>query len=274
MKLKEIIEQAFAKKYALGAFNVYNLETAKAVFNAANKTEKPVFIAVTEKALDYAGFDELVGLIQSLQKKSKTPVFLHLDHGSKIEIIKLCLKRGFDSIMFDGSSLPLDQNMQISKDLRILAHRQGAIFEAEIGRVGGQEDLHSASQFKTNPSEALHFHNEVKPDMMAVAIGNIHGKLTAAEELDFSLLAKINETVKAPLVLHGCSNRSQREYKVAASEGIVKINIDTELREVFTFGLKSGLKRFSNPREVLLHASQAVEKRIEEKIETFSSSSL
>jgi len=274
MKLKDIITVAYAKKYALGSFNVYNLETAKAVAKAVELTGKPAFMAVTEKALDYAGYDELVGIMKELQAKAKNPFFIHLDHGSKIDVIKKCLKSGFDSVMFDGSSLPLDQNMQISKDLRVLAHRHGAVFEAEIGRVGGREDYKSAQEFKTNPSEALHFHSEVKPDMMAVAIGNIHGKLTAAELLDFSLLAKINETVRAPLVLHGCSNRQDREYKVAASEGIVKINIDTELREVFANGLRLGLKRSSEPREVLTFASDAVTDRVKEKIEVFSKSEL
>lgn len=273
MNLKDFISQAYKEKYAIGGFGVYNLESARAVVVAANITKKPVFLLMTEKSFDYAGFENLLEIVKRLKKESKIDVFLHLDHGSNVETVKKCVAEGFDSVMFDGSKLPLDQNIEISRNLRQIAHRKGVVFEAEIGRVGGMEDRVSATEFKTNPSEALQFANEVKPDMLAVAIGNIHGELTAAEQLDFTLLGKIQDTVKMPIVLHGCSNRQEREYKVAISEGVVKINIDTELREAFVDGINHATrKREKDPREILSIASQAISKRVQDKINIFSQS--
>jgi fructose-bisphosphate aldolase class II len=191
MTLKELLNRAYKEKFAVGGFGVYNLESARAVIQAANKTQKPVFLMMTEKSLDYAGFENLVEIVTRLKKESKIPVFMHLDHGSNIEVVKNCISSGFDSVMFDGSKLPLDQNIHISRDLRKIAHKKGVIYEAEIGQIGGKEDYVRSSEFKTNPSEALQFYNEVQPDMLAVAIGNIHGELTADEQLDFTLLGKI-----------------------------------------------------------------------------------
>jgi fructose-bisphosphate aldolase class II len=275
MTLKETIHKAYADRHALGGFNVYNLESAKAVVAAANTKEEPVFMMMSEKSLDYAGFDELVEIAKNLRSRSKIPIFLHLDHGGSLDIVKKCIKSGFDSVMFDGSKLPLDQNIQLSKDLRQTAHRNGVFFEAEIGHIGGAEDYVTSANFKTNPAEALMFYNEVKPDMLAVAIGNVHGYDVKNEELDFTLLAKLQDMIKAPLVLHGCSNRVKREYQVAIAQGIVKINIDTELRQAFVEGLHFGLRRrLKDPREILTLASKEVSKCVEEKIDYFSCSKL
>lgn len=275
MNLKELINKAYSDHFAFGGFNVYNLESAKAVVEAINLTQKPALLMLSEKSIEYAGFEEIVGIIASLKKKSKVPAYLHLDHGSNINLIKTAIKTGFDSVMFDGSKLPLDQNIEISRDLRRLAHRSGVVFEAEIGRIGGQEDFVTSSNFKTNPAEALMFYKEVKPDMLAVAIGNVHGYDVKNEELDFTLLAKLQDMIKAPLVLHGCSNRAKREYQVAIVEGVVKVNIDTELRQAFVEGLHLGLRRrLKDPREILTLASKEVSKSVEEKIDYFSCSKL
>ena len=274
MSLKELINQAYREKNAIGGFGVYNLESARAVVEAANKTKKAVFLMMTEKSLDYAGFENLIEIVKRLKKESKTEVFLHSDHGSNVEVIKNCIAAGFDSVMFDGSKLPLDQNIEISKNLRLAAHRKNVIFEGEVGCIGGREDYARSSEFKTNPSEALQYANEVKPDLLAVAIGNIHGERTAAEQLDFTLLGLIQDTIKMPIVLHGCSNRQEREYKVAISEGVVKINIDTELREKFVDGLNHALRRREkDPREILNTAAGEISKRVQEKINIFSAGS-
>ena len=272
--LKEIIKNNYQERSAFGAFNVYNLESIKAVAAAAEAEERPVLAMLSEKAIEYAGLEEIFALFQVIKEKSKFGLFLHLDHGSDVELVKKCIKMGFDSVMFDGSQLPLEQNIIISRDLRRNAHRNGVVFEAEIGKIGGREDKVSSRLFKTNPSEAEKFFTEVKPDMLAVAIGNVHGPITAEEELDFTLLAKIQDTIKAPLVLHGCSNRDPREYKVAISQGVVKVNIDTELREAFVRGIVAGVKkRLSDPREMLKLSSQEITQNVREKIKIFSCSS-
>ncbi|OQA51931.1 MAG: D-tagatose-1,6-bisphosphate aldolase subunit KbaY [candidate division WS2 bacterium ADurb.Bin280] len=255
----------------MGAFNFYNLESLKSITKSADIKEKPVFAMVSEKAIEYAGLEEIIELTKAVKLKTKVDIYLHLDHGKDIELVKRCIKMGFDSVMFDGSALPIDQNIIISKDLCRIAHRNGVVFEAEIGRVGGKEDKVSSAIFKTDPRDAQKFFEEVKPDMLAVAIGNVHGPITANEELDFTLLAKIQDTIKAPLVLHGCSNRLPREYKVAISQGIVKINIDTELRQAFVRGVSTAIKKkISDPREILTIASDEMSEDIKEKIEIFS----
>lgn len=274
MSLKEEIKKHYAQRSAMGAFNVYNLESIKAVAHAAETEEKAVFLMVSEKSLEYAGLEEIFEITKSVKNKTKTGLFLHLDHGSDVELIKKCIRMGFDSVMFDGSKLPLEQNIIISRDLRRLAHRNGVVFEAEIGKIGGKEDKVSSALFKTNPAEAEKFFNEVKPDMLAVAIGNVHGPITANEELDFTLLAKIQDTIKAPLVLHGCSNRDPREYKVAISQGVVKVNIDTELRQAFVRGVTLAVKKnLSDPREILKISSDEISENAKEKIRIFSCSS-
>lgn len=273
MDLKTVLQDAFQKKYAIGAFNVYNLETIQAVTEAANNTGKPVILQLSEKAIEYAGFDQIISIFKRAQIDSRTPIYLHLDHGKNVSLVKDCIANKFDSVMFDGSGLPIEQNIEISSLIRKYAHQRSVIFEAEIGKIGGKEDFVSSAQFKTSPEDALRFYEEVKPDMLAVAIGNVHGVRTASEQLDFSLLAKIADVVKCPLVLHGCSNRADREYRVAISEGVIKINIDTELRQAFVSGLKLALaKRIADPREILIFAKKEVTKQTESKINIFSDS--
>lgn len=271
MSLKEEIKRHYTQRSAMGAFNVYNLESVKAVARAAETEEKGVFLMVSEKSLEYAGLEEIFEIVKTVKTKTKTGLYLHLDHGSDLELIRKCIKLGFDSVMFDGSKLPLEQNIIVSRDLRRLAHRNGVIFEAEIGKIGGKEDRVTSAVFKTNPAEAEKFFSEVKPDILAVAIGNVHGPITADEELDFTLLAKIQDTIKAPLVLHGCSNRDPREYKVAISQGVVKVNIDTELRQAFVKGVALAVrKNFSDPREILKLGSDGIIENAREKIKIFS----
>lgn len=270
MELKTLIDKAYSEHFAIGAFNFYNLESAQAIASAANKTGKPALMMVTEKSIDYAGLVTIYKIFENICEQSKVRLFLHLDHGKNIEIIKECIGLKFDSVMFDGSSLPFEQNAIISAELRRGAHRKGVVFEAEIGKIGGREDAVSSELFKTNPDEALRFYEQVKPDMLAVAIGNIHGFKTSAEQLDFSLLAKIQDTIKAPIVLHGCSYRSAREYAVAISEGVVKINIDTELREAFTDSVKKTIRRASDPRDILGQARESISRSVQEKIKIFA----
>lgn len=271
MKLKTYLQKAYDEKSALGGFNFFNLDSARAIAKASAKAKNPAMMMVTESTIEYAGLDYLIVTFEKVKLETGAEVYLHLDHGANIELLKECVKKGFDSVMFDGSGLPLDQNILISTDLRKYAHNKGAIFEAEIGHVGGKEDNISSEIFKTNPAEALMFHERVKPDMLAVAIGNIHGVQTSKEELDFTLLAKIQDTIKSPIVLHGCSNRSSRDYQVAIAEGVVKINIDTEIRQEFVESMTQGLKqKITDPRKILKLFEDRASKHIEERIDLFS----
>jgi len=272
MGLKNLFQSAYKEKFAIGGFNFYNFESAFAIARASKEAKKPAILMASEKSIDYYGLDNITFTFQKVKAETGAEVYLHLDHGTDLDMIRRAIKGGFDSIMFDGSRLPLDQNIELSKELCREAHRKSILFEAEIGHVGGREDYVKSENFKTNPSEALMFFEKVKPDTLAVAIGNIHGELSSSEQLDFTLLAKIQDTIKSPLVLHGCSNRSDREYQVAISEGVVKINIDTELRQAFVEGIKDAIrKKETDPREILTISSEFIYKRVKEKIELFSS---
>lgn len=270
MGLKSLFKEAYKEHYAIGGFNFFNYESGLAIAEASLKIKKPAIMMVSEKSIDYYGFENIIYAFEKIKKDTGAEVFLHLDHGGDLAVLRLAIKSGFDSVMFDGSKLPLDQNIELSKELRKEAHSKDILFEAEIGHVGGQEDYVKSENFKTNPAEALMFYEKVMPDTLAVAIGNIHGERTSDEQLDFSLLAKIQDTLKAPLVLHGCSNRSDREYQVAISEGVVKINIDTELRQAFVEGVKHAIRKETDPREILKITSEFITKRTEEKIELFA----
>ena len=270
MSLKEIFKEAFKNSYAIGGFNFFNYESARAIASATVSLKKPAILMVSEKTIDYYGVDNVIFAFEKVKKETEAEIFLHLDHGRDLALVREAIKFGFDSVMFDGSKLPMDQNIELSKDLAKEAHRKNVLFEAEIGHVGGREDYVTSENFKTNPAEALVFYQEVMPDTLAVAIGNIHGEKTSDEQLDFTLLGKIQDTIKAPLVLHGCSNRADREYQVAISEGVVKINIDTELREAFVEGLKKALRKETDPREILNIANEFITKRTRDKIEVFS----
>lgn len=273
MSLKEIFKLAYKDHFAVGGFNFFNYESALAIATASKKLDKPTILMVSEKSIDYYGLDNIIFAFKKVKKETEAEIFLHLDHGSNLSVVRQCIKDGFDSIMFDGSKLPLDQNIELSRDLRKEAHKKGLLFEAEIGHVGGHEDYVTSANFKTNPAEALMFHEKVEPDTLAVAIGNIHGVVTSDEQLDFSLLAKIQDTIKAPLVLHGCSNRSNREYQVAIAEGVIKINIDTELRQAFVEGIKDAIhKKTTDPREIMAISSEFICARAKEKIELFAKS--
>ena len=201
MTLKSLFKEAYKDRFAVGGFNFFNYESGLAIATASIEAKKPAIMMVSEKSIDYYGFENIISTFEKIKKDTGAEVFLHLDHGSDLALLRLAIKSGFDSVMFDGSKLPVDQNIELSRELRKEAHNKDVLFEAEIGHVGGREDYVTSENFKTNPTEALMFHQKVEPDTLAVAIGNIHGERTTDEQLDFSLLAKIQDTIKAPIVL-------------------------------------------------------------------------
>jgi len=231
-----------------------------------------VFIQITEKTLEYIGFDEIVAVIEIIRKKTNQKFLVHLDHGKDIDIIKKAMLSGFDSVMFDGSQIGLDKNILISREIRKIARRKNILFEGEVGKIGSDDiKLRRDLPFKTNPPDAVQYCEQVKPDMAAVAFGNIHGSVNSKEILDFSLLAKISGLIKTPLVIHGCSNRNDREYKTMISIGAVKINIDTELREAFAREAKRVIARhIVDPRIIIGQGCEMISRKVRDKIKLFS----
>lgn len=276
---KKILIPARAKKYAVPAFNVNNLEVLKAVMSAAEKLRSPVVIQTSEGAIDYAGIDYLSAMIR-VASKGKIPVVMHLDHGKEMKYIKLALANGYTSVMLDGSALPYSKNVALTRQVVALAHAKGASVEAEIGALAGIEDFVSVEEKDaklTNPEEAVKFVKETGCDSLAIAIGTSHGafKFKGKTHLDIDRLKKITKMISLPIVLHGASGVLEdvkklaekhgaklgeargvldQDIKVAIKYGVAKINIDTDLRLAFTAGIREATDDFPkviDPRKLL-----------------------
>lgn len=275
VSLESIIPDAYLNGYAIGAFNVYNLESASAVIEAAEEMHSPVIIQTSEKALDYAGFENLTGLIIGMAKRSGVPTVVHLDHGPNLLLAERCLAAGYSSIMLDLSNLTYEQNVAQTKKIVEMAKRTGASVEAELGKVLGQEDdRKNLADDKTDPDLAAQFIQDTRITALAVAIGNAHGPNKVPEKLDFPLLAKIKQVTFFPLVLHGASGDSQSQINQAIKCGVVKINIDTELRQQFSTAVRQYLRANPSsydPREIIGHGQKSIMLRVKQKIKMFGS---
>lgn len=276
---KKILVPARAKKYAVPALNVNNLEAIKAAISAAEKMRSPVILQTSEGAIEYAGIEYLAAMIR-VAAKGKIPVAMHLDHGKNMAFVKLALAKGYTSVMFDGSALPYAKNVAMTKQVVHMAHANGASVEAEIGAIAGIEDFVSVEErdaHLTNPAQALRFAHETKCDALAVAIGTAHGafKFKGKTHLDIDRLKKIARLVKLPIVLHGASGVREdlvklaehhgakigeargvldQDIKTAIKHGVAKINIDTDLRLAFTAGIREAvdeLPKVIDPRKLL-----------------------
>ncbi len=265
----ELLKKARKKKYAIGAFNAYDMESAQAIIWAAEKVGKSVIVQMTEKSLEFAGFDTLSSIVFELAQNAKIPVITHLDHGSNINIIKKAISSSkFTSVMFDGSKLSLDENKQKTKLVVELAHKSGVAVEAELGTVPTNSSDDVITGYKTDANEAMEFVEETGCDSLAVAFGNVHGEKTSSEKLDFDVLKSIGEKVSIPLVFHGASNSTESEYKKAIACGIAKINIDTQLRQAFTQSIKQKQTQ-KDPRVILDATRDKMQKVVEDCIHAF-----
>lgn len=272
---KKLLSDARRGGYAIGAFNTNDLEFTQAIVAGAEKLKAPVIVQTSPKALEYAGAEELLGIIQTLGKKSKYPVVIHLDHGKGPELVRRMIKLGLHtSVMFDGSALSFEDNIKHTAELAKLAHAAGMSLEAELGTIGGREDYVKGKVECTDPDQAADFVNRTGCDSLAVAIGNVHGEKVKGEKLRLDVLARIAQKVSIPLVLHGSSNSTPAQFKKAIGLGIAKINIDTELRQAFakantSFAQKHPLE--TDPRAIIGASREAVRKVVEARIEDFGS---
>jgi fructose-bisphosphate aldolase class II len=256
-------------KYAVGAFNTSDLETTKAIIAAAEALKSPVIVQVSEKAISYAGLEEISEIVQQAAKKSFVPIGLSLDHGSNLEIVSKCAREGFTAVMFDGSKLTFSENAILTAQAVKIAHSYGATCEGELGNVSKTRD---EKKF-TNPLEVPQFVRETGVDFLAVAIGSSHGH-EAEEELDIDLLRKIRRKTSIPMVLHGGSGVAEKDIKKAIINGICKINIDTDIRHTFTKAIHEISKKFSDledPRDIMKKVMAEIQIIVEEKIRVFGS---
>ncbi len=272
---KKILRDAQKQGYAVGHFNTSDLEITKAIVAAAKNKNAPVIIGASEKAISYAGLENLAEIVKIEAENVKIPIILHLDHGKSFEICQKAIQAGHTSVMIDGSGLSFGDNIKLTKKVVRMAHRQNIPVEAELGTLADKEKYQvGIKQFMTDPDAAGEFVQKTGIDSLAVAIGNAHGMPLPEERLDFSRLAQIRKRVPVPLVLHGASSTPVQDIKKAISLGICKINIDTDIKIAFSQNIKEFLSTHQNvtdPREILGSAAGAVQKVVEQKIELFGS---
>ena len=226
--MKKLLENAEKNNIAVGAFSVGNMEMVMGAVAAAEELNMPIILQIAECRLKNSPLELMGPMMISAAKNSKVEIAVHLDHGLKIETVEKALKMGFTSVMFDGSTLPLEENIKAVKKVREMADEYGATVEAELGVVGGNEGDGAAHEILcTNPNDAKLFCDETGVDALAVAIGNAHGNYPVLPNLRFDVLDDINKMVPTPLVLHGGTGITDEMFQQAIMLGVRKVNIAT-----------------------------------------------
>ena len=278
---KEMLDKAKAGKYAVGQFNINNLEWTKAILLTAQENNSPVILGVSEGAGKYmCGYNTVVGMVNGMLETLKitVPVALHLDHGS-YEGAKACIEAGFSSIMFDGSHYPIEENIAKTTELIGIALAKGISVEAEVGAIGGEEDGVIGGGEVADPKECKMI-ADLGVDMLAAGIGNIHGKYPANwKGLNFDVLAEIQKlTGTMPLVLHGGTGIPADMIKEAISLGVSKINVNTECQLSFADATRKYIEagkdlegKGFDPRKLLAPGFEAIKATVKEKMELFGS---
>lgn len=296
-----MLQKAHKGGYAVGAFNVNNLEMVQGIMAAAVAEKAPVILQTSEGAIEYAGVESLFAMVREAAQ-AKVPVAFHLDHGKNERLVREMIKRGaHTSVMFDGSSLPFPQNVRATKAIVTMAHKKRIFVEAELGAIAGIEDFVSVTErdaHLTSPKQAAEFVKRTGCDALAVAVGTSHGayKFKESSRLDIKRLQQIKEATRVPLVLHGASGIplwlkrralaagchiedahgvSDEHIKKAIKAGINKINVDTDLRIAFTAAVREALAADTkniDPRKYLAPARDLITKVVREKMRLFGCS--
>lgn len=261
--------------FAVGAFNVHNMEYTQAVVKAAELENAPVILMIGEPMIPFAGLDMLAAICRHAAENSKVPVAVTLDHGKKEENIKRCIELGV-SVMFDGSHYPFDKNIKLTKEVVERAHKVGLSVEGELGSIGGSEDGEEARpEMMTDPDAAKEFVELTGIDVLAVSIGNCHGLYRKLPKLDVERLRLIRKKVDIPIVLHGGSDLPVDMSLEVIKQGIVKFNVGTDLKYAFSRKLRETLNGEPmpfQPPHVLEPAREAVCEVARQKIRLFGSS--
>lgn len=228
INMRDLLADAQRGNYAVGSFSVANMEMVLGVLKAAKELNAPVILQIAEVRLKQSPLELIGPLMVAAAENAETPVAVHFDHGKTVEKITQALDLGFTSVMFDGSHLPLDENIEMTKKIMAIAQEYDASVEAEIGCVGGSEDGSEDIAINcTKPEDAVKFENETGVDALAIAIGNAHGNYKSTPKLRFDILEKVEEITDTPLVLHGGTGISPEDFVKCSKKGIKKINIAT-----------------------------------------------
>ena len=301
---KEMFEKSMKEGYAIGAFNVNNMEIIQAIMDAASESKSPVILQASSSAIKYARINYLMKMVEAaIEEHPEVPVAIHLDHGPDFETAKMCIDAGFTSVMIDASKYDFEKNVEITKQVVDYAHSKGVVVEAELGTLAGVEDEVNVSDDDaryTNPEQAKEFVQKTGCDSLAIAIGTSHGayKFKGEAKLRFDILAKVKELIPdTPIVLHGASTVIPELVEMcnkyggdipgakgvpdeilnqASKSGVSKINVDTDLRLAMTAGIRKVLAEEPNafdPRKYLTPARELIKETVKHKmIDVFGSS--
>ncbi len=276
---KQMLKEAQEGRYAVGAFNANNLEIVQAIIEVAEEEKAPVILQASQGAIKYAGLQYIVAMVKVASEKATIPVALHLDHGTDYYQNIRCLRAGFTSLMFDGSKLPFEENLRLTKMVTDMAHACEVPVEGEIGQIGKMSDsdepgvaIEKTKELMAKPDEAEEFVKQTQLDSLAAAVGTIHGCRTPFAKLDIARIEEIRRRTGVPLVLHGASGVNDEEVKKGIAAGICKINIDTRIRMAFVNKIREVLKEKPqeiDPRKVLGPAKDAAKEVIRDRIRVF-----
>lgn len=283
--LRDYIADAEKRKVAIGHFNIANLEGLHGIFNAAKELDLPIIIGTSEGERDFVGVHEAVALVKSLREKYNYPIFLNADHTYSFERVKEAIDAGYDAVIFDGSKVTHEENIEITKRCVEYARASGrdVLVEAELGNIGQSskvldeipEGVATDERFLTSPEEAAKFVKQTGVDLLAPAVGNMHGMLKGGKnpKIDTERIKEIREKAGVPLVLHGGSGISDEDFVAGIKAGIGIVHINTEIRVAYKEGLEKSLKE--NPDEIapyrlLQPALEAVEESVKKRLKLFN----
>lgn len=273
---KELLLDAQKRGYAVGAFNVENMEMVQAVAQAAEELKSPVIIQTTPSTVKYADLSYFYAMAKAAAEKASVPIVIHLDHGSSFELVMQAFHTGYTSIMIDGSHGTFEENIAVSKAVTDACHPAGIPVEAELGKVGGKEDDLDGGEGNpyTDPVQAAQFVEKTRIDSLAVAIGTAHGVYKGIPKLDVERLSEIKKTVSIPLVLHGTSGVPDDAVQECIKRGICKVNYATDLRIAFTKGVNAVLRENPDtidPKKYNAAGRDEVKKYVMEKMKVCGS---
>ena len=275
--MKEMLNKADSGKYAVPQFNINNLEWTRFILEECQELNSPVILGVSEGAIKYmGGYKTVSNLVKSLisDLNITIPVALHLDHGSSYESCVKAIDNGFTSVMIDASKYPLEENINITKQVVLYAKDKNVTVEAEVGAVGGEEDGVANELAYAKIEDAVKLVDSTNIDFLAPALGSVHGIYKGKPKLDFERMVKIHELIKLPLVLHGGSGIPDDLIQKAISCGICKININTELQIAWSQGVRQFLQvnqKVYDPRKIIKAGEKAMKEMIKEKVILFGS---
>ncbi len=278
VSMNYFLPQAKKEGFAVGQFNMNNLEYVQAITEAGKEERSPLIFGASEGAIRYMGLNNVVALARVAAEESGLPIALHLDHGSSFEMVMKCIRAGFSSVMFDGSHYPLEENIRLTKKVVEAAHAVGVSVEGELGTIGGvEDDLNVAEEDAAlaKPEEAIRFWEETRVDALAIAVGTAHGMYKGEPKIRYDIIEEVSRNIEVPIVLHGGSGVPDESIKKSISLGVGKINVNTENQVASTRVVRQLLEEnpdMIDPRKYLGPAREAIKETVKAKMRLFGSS--